>query len=263
MKITLAEKQLYTAGRREGKLQVTCVKQFMLAVHIQLNNQQLTDKQMVDRVMAAISGKRTSTTPPQAPVAKKPYQPTVQNGHANHSVSASLIQHKRVAAFTDHYLEFLDLNKAADQEEFSGHFKVSIQQFYNVSFFHGERHYKRIKLGLTRTIQCTYNNCQKRIRNNVAFMCHLWAHVVRFKSHYEDDVTNMQLQNNVAHVQSPPALKDDVLRLRTCPECLLVQPNPYRMQLHYHRVHKREKVLSTPELCTSQQCFHRLRRTDL
>ncbi|KAH7727324.1 Zinc fingerC2H2 type family protein [Aphelenchoides avenae] len=189
-----------------------------------LNNQQLTDKQMVDRVMAAISGKRTSTTPPQAPVAKKPYQPTVQNGHANHSVSAAGIQHKRVAAFTDHYLEFLDLNKAADQEEFSGHFK------------------------------CTYNNCQKRIRNNVAFMCHLWAHVVRFKSHYEDDVTNMQLQNNVAHVQSPPALKDDVLRLRTCPECLLVQPNPYRMQLHYHRVHKREKVLSTPELSVCNVC---------
>lgn len=80
---------------------------------------------MIDRVMAAISGKRTSTTPPQAPAAKKPYQP--QNGHASISVSAVAVQHKRVSAFTDHYLEFLDLNKTADQEEFSGQFKVSWQ----------------------------------------------------------------------------------------------------------------------------------------
>lgn len=79
-------------------------------------------------------------------------------------------------------------------------------------------------------------------------MYHLWAHVARFKPHYEDDVTNLQLLNTAMHMPIPAA-KDDVTRLRTCPECLLPQPNPYRMQLHYHRVHKQPKHLATPELC--------------
>ncbi|KAH7701284.1 hypothetical protein AAVH_31585, partial [Aphelenchoides avenae] len=107
-------------------------------------------------VMAATSTKRNSSVPLAAPEPKKPYQPMAQNGHAGHSVStSSTIPQQLLAAFTNHYVEYVDLSKDPVKDVFAGQFK------------------------------CTYNNCQKRIRNNVAFMYHLWAHVVRFKPHYE------------------------------------------------------------------------------
>ncbi|KAI1720085.1 zinc finger protein [Ditylenchus destructor] len=85
--------------------------------------------------------------------------------------------------------------------------------------------------------KCTYNNCGKHLRNNVTFMYHLWAHLTS-----KSDATFEQ------------QIKDDVTRLRTCPECLLIQPSPHRMHLHYHRVHKFDKLLSSQDLAICNIC---------
>ncbi|KAI1727695.1 zinc finger protein [Ditylenchus destructor] len=101
--------------------------------------------------------------------------------------------------------------------------------------------------------KCTYNNCGKHLRNNVTFMYHLWAHVIRQKPYVEEDVTNLQLTSQSNATFDQP-IKDDVNRLRTCPECLLIQPSPHRMHLHYHRVHKFDKLLSSQDLAICNIC---------
>uniref|UniRef100_A0A915EWQ3 C2H2-type domain-containing protein n=1 Tax=Ditylenchus dipsaci TaxID=166011 RepID=A0A915EWQ3_9BILA len=47
-------------------------------------------------------------------------------------------------------------------------------------------------------------------------------------------------------------IKDDVARLR--PECLVMQPSPHRMHLHYHRVHKYDKLMSSQDLAICNIC---------
>lgn len=94
---------------------------------VQTNGQQLSEQQLRDRVMAAISAaKRAAGTPPDGPAAKKQYQAPVfpQNGHAVQSATASAAQQRRMVTFTEQYTEIMDPNKTVDQEEFAGQFKV-------------------------------------------------------------------------------------------------------------------------------------------
>jgi len=65
-------------------------------------------------------------------------------------------------------------------------------------------------------------------------MYHMWAHINRFKTVIEEDVTNLHLANNNGRPEAGNGeQKDDVSRLRTCPECLIVQPSPNRMYWKY------------------------------
>ncbi|KAH7717181.1 zinc finger protein [Aphelenchoides avenae] len=134
--------------------------------------------------------------------------------HTDPAASHSVAPQARFAAFTDSYVEFVGRNKSADQP-FTGYFK------------------------------CTYENCGLRLPTNVTFMVHLWAHVVHFKPHYEDDdVANLPraLSRTMPENKDREKTKDDEYRLCICPECLLVAKSPWRMQMHYHLVHKRHKA---------------------
>uniref|UniRef100_A0A183C8Q8 C2H2-type domain-containing protein n=1 Tax=Globodera pallida TaxID=36090 RepID=A0A183C8Q8_GLOPA len=98
----------------------------------------------------------------------------------------------------------------------------------------------------TGQFQCTFQNCNKRLKNNVMFMYHIWAHVAHQKpAENEEQYTNLQILLAEHTGDEDEAKTDDqrtdVSRLHTCPECLLEQPTPYRARLHYHRVHKRGK----------------------
>jgi hypothetical protein len=68
-------------------------------------------------------------------------------------------------------------------------------------------------------------------------MWHLWAHVVQQKTAEPEEITNLQIceaeKRNNDNMDDEE--KTDVFRLHVCPECLLNQPNPHRIQLHYHR----------------------------
>ncbi|KAL3105825.1 hypothetical protein niasHT_026600 [Heterodera trifolii] len=94
---------------------------------------------------------------------------------------------------------------------------------------------------------CTFQSCNKRLRNNVMFMHHIWAHVAMQKPMESDEqFTNLHLlmaeqhnANNGTDTAIVDEQRSDVSRLLMCPECLLEQPTPYRARLHYHRVHKR------------------------
>ncbi|KAL3086873.1 hypothetical protein niasHT_030952 [Heterodera trifolii] len=101
---------------------------------------------------------------------------------------------------------------------------------------------------------CTFQSCKKRLRNNVMFMHHIWAHVVQQKPN-DEQFTNLQAEqhnanngtnnanskNNGTDTATGDEQLSDVIRLHMCPECLLEQPTPHRAHLHYHRVHKRGK----------------------
>ncbi|KAL3105864.1 hypothetical protein niasHT_026639 [Heterodera trifolii] len=97
---------------------------------------------------------------------------------------------------------------------------------------------------------CTFQSCNKKLRNNVMFIHHIWAHVVQQKPN--DEQFNMQPEqhnannnangtNNGTDMVTGDEQLSDVSRLHMCPECLLEQPTPHRAHLHYHRVHKRGK----------------------
>ncbi|KAL3086877.1 hypothetical protein niasHT_030956 [Heterodera trifolii] len=101
---------------------------------------------------------------------------------------------------------------------------------------------------------CTFQSCNKRLRNNVMFMHHIWAHIVQQKPN-DEQFTNLQAEqhnanngtnnanskNNGTDTATGDEQLSDVIRLHMCPECLLEQPTPHRAHLHYHRVHKRGK----------------------
>jgi hypothetical protein len=78
--------------------------------------------------------------------------------------------------------------------------------------------------------RCTYKDCNKRLRNNVAFMYHLWSHVASLKPTTEMDTFNttncflpeMQQENSKSS-QDNNRKKLDFEYLTTCPECLSVQ----------------------------------------
>uniref|UniRef100_A0A914HXL4 C2H2-type domain-containing protein n=1 Tax=Globodera rostochiensis TaxID=31243 RepID=A0A914HXL4_GLORO len=108
----------------------------------------------------------------------------------------------------------------------------------------------------TGQFQCTFESCNKRLKNNVIFMYHIWAHVSQHKPTKNEEHSS-NLQNLLAeHSGAEDEAKADdqridVSRMHTCPECLLEQPTPYKAKLHYHRVHKRGKrplLDSNPEL---------------
>lgn len=75
-------------------------------------------------------------------------------------------------------------------------------------------------------------------------MYHVWAHVVRFKPQLIEHLTNLQILSNNQSESSSSEVpqKDDLTRLYTCPECLMVLGNLHHMHLHYNRVHKRNKT---------------------
>lgn len=87
-------------------------------------------------------------------------------------------------------------------------------------------------------------------------MFHVWAHVVRFKPQImEECLTNLQISSFKPSepTQVEAVQKDDLIRLYTCPECLLVLENLHHMHLHYNRVHKLDKMFLTEEtnsICT-------------
>uniref|UniRef100_A0A914HJ08 C2H2-type domain-containing protein n=1 Tax=Globodera rostochiensis TaxID=31243 RepID=A0A914HJ08_GLORO len=97
--------------------------------------------------------------------------------------------------------------------------------------------------------QCSFQNCAKRLKNNVTFMYHIWAHIAQQKPTKDDRRINLQILlaehtgGNCAgdDIFTAKDQRSDVSRLHTCPECLLEQPTLYRARLHYHRVHKRGK----------------------
>ncbi|KAI3418154.1 hypothetical protein GPALN_010370 [Globodera pallida] len=111
---------------------------------------------------------------------------------------------------------------------------------------------------------CTFQSCNKRLKNNVVFTYHIWAHV----SHQKPTVRRMAEHNGDEDEAKSDDQRTDVSRLHTCPECLLEQPTPYRARLHYHRpffqrtksvpgVHKRGKrplLDSNPELHVCNIC---------
>ncbi|KAI3417086.1 hypothetical protein GPALN_015637 [Globodera pallida] len=87
---------------------------------------------------------------------------------------------------------------------------------------------------------CTFQNCNKRLKNNVMFMYHIWAHVAQQKpAENEEQYTNLQIllaeHNGDEDEAKTDDQRTDVSRLHACPECLLEQPTPYRARLHYHR----------------------------
>uniref|UniRef100_A0A183BXF1 C2H2-type domain-containing protein n=1 Tax=Globodera pallida TaxID=36090 RepID=A0A183BXF1_GLOPA len=109
---------------------------------------------------------------------------------------------------------------------------------------------KRVQAGFgvieeefTGQFQCTFQSCNKRLKNNVMFMHHMWAHVAMKPVKPEQQCTHFQnllAEHNGAEDEAKTdGQRTDVSRLHTCPECLLEQPTPYRARLHYHRVHKR------------------------
>uniref|UniRef100_A0A914HZ61 C2H2-type domain-containing protein n=1 Tax=Globodera rostochiensis TaxID=31243 RepID=A0A914HZ61_GLORO len=110
--------------------------------------------------------------------------------------------------------------------------------------------------------RCTFQSCNKRLKNNVMFIYHIWAHVAKQKpAENEEQFSNLQnplAEHNRAEEEAKTDdQRTDVSRLHTCPECLLEQPTPYRARLHYHRVHKRGKRLlldSKPELHVCNIC---------
>ncbi|KAL3071478.1 hypothetical protein niasHT_031842 [Heterodera trifolii] len=81
---------------------------------------------------------------------------------------------------------------------------------------------------------CTFQCCKKRLKNNVMFMHHIWAHVAQQKP-----ILDVQHDANGTDAATVDEKRSDVSRLLMCPECLLEQPTPHRARLHYHRVHKR------------------------
>ncbi|KAL3073908.1 hypothetical protein niasHT_035996 [Heterodera trifolii] len=83
---------------------------------------------------------------------------------------------------------------------------------------------------------CTFQSCNKRLKNNVLFMHHIWAHVAEQKP-----ILDEQHNANGTDAATVDEKRSDVSRLIMCPECLLEQPTPHRARLHYHRVHKRGK----------------------
>uniref|UniRef100_A0A914GZ47 C2H2-type domain-containing protein n=1 Tax=Globodera rostochiensis TaxID=31243 RepID=A0A914GZ47_GLORO len=92
----------------------------------------------------------------------------------------------------------------------------------------------------------SFPRCNKRLKNNVMFMYHIWAHVAQQKSTKNvekcSNLQNLLVEHNGAEDEAKADdQRTDVSRLHTCPECLLEQPTPYRARLHYHRVHKRGK----------------------
>uniref|UniRef100_A0A914HP30 C2H2-type domain-containing protein n=1 Tax=Globodera rostochiensis TaxID=31243 RepID=A0A914HP30_GLORO len=105
---------------------------------------------------------------------------------------------------------------------------------------------KRVQAGFgiieekfTGQFQCTFQSCNKRLKNNVMFMYHIWAHVAQQKpTKNEEQCSNLQnllAEHNGAEDEAKTdAQRTDVSRLHTCPECLLEQPTPYRARLHYH-----------------------------
>uniref|UniRef100_A0A183CHX1 C2H2-type domain-containing protein n=1 Tax=Globodera pallida TaxID=36090 RepID=A0A183CHX1_GLOPA len=128
---------------------------------------------------------------------------------------------------------------------------------------------KRVQAGFgvieeefTGQFQCTFQSCNKRLKNNVMFMYHIWAHVAQQKpAENEEQCTNLQIllaeHNGDEDEAKTDYQRTDVSRLHTCPECLLEQPTPYRARLHYHRVHKRGKrplLDSKPELHVCNIC---------
>ncbi|KAL3086353.1 hypothetical protein niasHT_033471 [Heterodera trifolii] len=123
----------------------------------------------------------------------------------------------------------------------------------NKSFFNTyvEAHNRKTNVGFnvveeefTGQFLCTFQSCNKRLRNNVMFMHHIWAHVAMQKPMESDEqFTNLHLlmaeHANGTDTATVDEQRSDVSRLLMCPECLLEQPTPYRARLHYHRVHKR------------------------
>lgn len=107
--------------------------------------------------------------------------------------------------------------------------------------------------------ECVYLNCGKRLKNNIALMWHVWAHCVQQNPTEIEEVTNLHFLEAVGRNGNGKVNDDgrtDVTRLTTCPECLLVQPNPHRIHLHYHRVHKwdRPATLLPPTLHICNIC---------
>ena len=85
-------------------------------------------------------------------------------------------------------------------------------------------------------------------------MWHIWAHIVQQKpTEPVEDITNLQISGELEEVDEEEE-RTDFSRLLTCPECLLTQPNPHRIQLHYHRVHKRDGWLQSNSLLNCNIC---------
>uniref|UniRef100_A0A915EU17 C2H2-type domain-containing protein n=1 Tax=Ditylenchus dipsaci TaxID=166011 RepID=A0A915EU17_9BILA len=135
-------------------------------------------------------------------------------------------------------------------------FSVKVRQLCDTYIeSHGNAHQSFNDDDFPGQFKCTYNGCRKRLRNNVTFMYHLWAHVNKQKPNVGEDadITNLQLTSGSLDTPTEQ-IKDDVARLRTCPECLVMQPSPHRMHLHYHRVHKYDKLMSSQDLAICNIC---------